>query len=45
MPNRSTKKTPFEIVYTSVPKHTLDLVRLPPSANVSYDAEEFAVRV
>ena len=45
VPNRSTKKTPFEIVYTSAPKHTLDLVRLPPSADVSYDTEKFAARV
>lgn len=41
MPNRSTKKTPFEIVYTSAPKRTLDLIRLPP-ANNNYEAEKFA---
>ena len=45
MPNRSTKKTPFEVVYTSVPKHTVDLIRLPPPPDVNPNAEEFAKRV
>ena len=42
MPNRSTKKTPFEVVYTSVPRHTVDLIRLPLSHDVNSIAEEFA---
>lgn len=45
VPNRSTKKTPFEIVYTRAPKHTMDLIRLPPSTDVNYNAEEFAERI
>ncbi|RVW85645.1 hypothetical protein CK203_037531 [Vitis vinifera] len=42
MPNRSTKKTPFEVVYTSVPRHIVDLIRLPLSHDVNPNAEEFA---
>ena len=42
MLNRSTKKTPFEVVYTSVPRHTVDLIRLPLSHDVNSNAEEFA---
>ena len=42
MPNRSTKKTPFEVVYTSVPRHTMDLIRLPLSHDVNPNTEEFA---
>ena len=42
MPNRSTKKTPFEVVYTSVPRHTVDLIRLPLSHDVNSNTEEFA---
>ncbi|RVW34414.1 hypothetical protein CK203_081418 [Vitis vinifera] len=42
MPNHSTKKTPFEVVYTSVPRHTVDLIRLPLSHDVNSNAEEFA---
>ena len=42
MPNHSTKKTPFEVVYTSVPRHTMDLIRLPLSHEVNPNAEEFA---
>ena len=42
MPNRSSKKTPFEVVYTSVPRHTMDLIRLPLSHDVNPNTEEFA---
>ena len=42
MPNHSTKKTPFEVVYTSVPRHTMDLIRLPLSHDVNPNTEEFA---
>ena len=45
MPNRSTKKTPFEVVYTSVPRHIVDLIRLPLSHDVNPNAEEFAERI
>ena len=45
MPNCSTKKTPFEVVYTSVPRHTMDLIRLPPSHDVNHNTEEFVERI
>ncbi|RVW85536.1 hypothetical protein CK203_044026 [Vitis vinifera] len=41
-PNCSTKKTPFEVVYNSVPRHTVDLIRFPPSHDVNPNVEEFA---
>ncbi|XP_022857588.1 general transcription factor 3C polypeptide 3-like [Olea europaea var. sylvestris] len=42
MLNRSTMKPPFEVVYTNVLRHTVDLIRLP---NVNSNAEEFAERI
>ena len=37
--NRSTGKSPFEIVYSKIPNHVLDLVVLPkiPGSNISAD--------
>ena len=45
MPNRSTKKTPFEVVYTSVPRHIVDLIRLPLSHDVNPNVEGFAEHI
>uniref|UniRef100_A0A5B7BER3 RNA-directed DNA polymerase n=1 Tax=Davidia involucrata TaxID=16924 RepID=A0A5B7BER3_DAVIN len=44
MTNRSTKKTPFEIVYTKPPKQALDLAPLPKLPGSSIAAENFADR-
>ena len=41
MPNRTTKKTPFKVVYTSFPWHTMDLIHYPPSHDVNPNTEEF----
>lgn len=40
--HRSTGKSPFSIVYTSVPKHVLDLVKLLKGHGVSVAAEHMA---
>ena len=45
MPNHSTKKTPFEVVYASVPRHIVDLIRLPLSHDVNPNVEEFVERI
>ena len=45
MPNRSTKKTPFKVVYTSFPWHTMDLIHYPPSHDVNPNLEEFAEHI
>lgn len=44
MINRSIGKTPFEIVYTQPPKHTLDLVPLPKLPRLSTATENMAER-
>lgn len=43
--NRSTKKSPFEVVYGNNPSHVLDLLPLPNQARVSMEAEEFAEHI
>lgn len=45
VPNCLTRKTPFEVVYTSPLKHTLDLIRLPSTTDVDGNAEESAERI
>lgn len=45
MHNHSTKKAPFEVVHTSAPKYTVDLIWLPLSADVNPSAEESAEHV
>jgi hypothetical protein len=39
---RSTKKSPFEVVYGRSPNHVLDLLPFPNQARVSMEAEEFS---
>ncbi|KAA0032068.1 DNA/RNA polymerases superfamily protein [Cucumis melo var. makuwa] len=39
MANHSREKSPFEIVYTSLPQVTLDLANLPSVVDVSMEAE------
>eukprot|EP00268_Persea_americana_P065959 TRINITY_DN8890_c0_g2_i3.p1 TRINITY_DN8890_c0_g2~~TRINITY_DN8890_c0_g2_i3.p1 ORF type:complete len:373 (-),score=59.96 TRINITY_DN8890_c0_g2_i3:911-2029(-) len=41
--NRSTRKSPFEVVYGHVPAHYLDLAPIPESPMTSKKAEDFAV--
>lgn len=45
MVNRSTGKSPFEIVYIKKPKHALDLVPLPKLPGYNLPAENMAERV
>ncbi|TYK28638.1 DNA/RNA polymerases superfamily protein [Cucumis melo var. makuwa] len=45
MANRSTGKSPFEIVYTSLPQVTFDLANLPSVIDVSMEAEAMAERI
>ena len=45
MSNRFTKKTPFEVVYTRAPRHTVDVICLLISSNVNPNAEEFAKHI
>lgn len=45
MSNRSTSKSPFEIVYTKPPKHALDLGLLPKLQGLNVAAEHMADRV
>ncbi|KAM2196635.1 hypothetical protein ACFX1Q_000135 [Malus domestica] len=41
----TTGKSPFSIVYTSIPRHVVDLIRLPRGPRVSIAAEHMAERV
>ena len=43
--NRSTKKTPFEVVYGKNPNHVIDLLPFSNQARVSMDVEEFVAHV
>ncbi|KAJ4719236.1 RNA-directed DNA polymerase [Melia azedarach] len=45
MMNRSTGKTPFEVVYLQSPRHALDLVTLPALLGVSKAAENMAEKI
>jgi hypothetical protein len=45
MLNRSTRKTPFQIVYCCPPRHALDLVPLPKLPGLSIAAENMADRI
>jgi len=45
MLNRSTGKTPFQVVYCQPPNHALDLVPLPKLLGMSIAAEHMANRV
>ncbi|KAJ4719092.1 RNA-directed DNA polymerase [Melia azedarach] len=45
MMNRSTGKTPFEVVYLQPPRHALDLVTLPALPGVSKAAENMAEKI
>ncbi|KAK0599630.1 hypothetical protein LWI29_007117 [Acer saccharum] len=45
MVNRSTGKSPFQIIYTQQPKHTLDLVALPSLPGVTKAGENMAERI
>ncbi|KAJ4722861.1 RNA-directed DNA polymerase [Melia azedarach] len=45
MMNRSTGKTPFEVVYLQPPRHALDLVTLPVFPRVSKAAENMAEKI
>ena len=45
MVNRSTGKSPFQIVYGCVPRHTLDLVPLPKLPGMNITAEHMADRI
>ncbi|KAJ4706620.1 Transposon Ty3-I Gag-Pol polyprotein [Melia azedarach] len=45
MMNRSTSKTPFEVVYLQPPRHALDLVTLPALLGVSKAAENMAEKI
>ncbi|KAA0058890.1 transposon Ty3-I Gag-Pol polyprotein isoform X1 [Cucumis melo var. makuwa] len=45
MENHSTGKSPFEIVYTSLPRVTFDLANIPSVVDVSKEAEAMADRI
>lgn len=45
MHNRSTRKSPFEVVYTKLPHLTVDLTNLPSSIDFSLEAEQMAERI
>lgn len=45
MQNRSTGKSPFEIVYTKLPRLTVDLADIPSSVDFSLEAEQMAERI
>jgi hypothetical protein len=45
MLNRSTGKTPFQIVYYQPPRHALDLTPLPKLPGMSIAAEHMADRI
>ncbi|XP_022156302.1 ABC transporter C family member 1-like [Momordica charantia] len=45
MKNRTTRKSPFEVVYTKIPRLTIDLTNLPSSVDLSLEAEEMANRI
>ena len=44
MANRSTRKSPFEVVYTSLPRVTFDLANLPSAVDVNTEDEAMADR-
>ena len=41
----ATEKTPFALVYTSVPRHVVDLIKLPKAPRVSVAAEKMAKEI
>lgn len=43
--NRSTRKTPFEVIYGRKPHQVLDLLPLKDQTRISMDAEEFAAHI
>lgn len=43
--NRSTKKSPFQIVYTAVPQHVVDLVPLPKKPRMSMAADHMVDKI
>lgn len=45
MKNRSTGKSPFEVVYTKLPHLTVDLAKLPSTLDLNQEAEENEKRV
>ena len=45
MKNRSTRKSPFEIVYSELPRLTIDLANLPSFVDLSLEAKTMAERV
>ncbi|TYK11579.1 DNA/RNA polymerases superfamily protein [Cucumis melo var. makuwa] len=45
MANHSTRKSPFEVVYSSLPPVTFDLAHLPSVVDVNMEAEAMADRI
>lgn len=45
MQNRTTGKSPFEIVYTKLPPITIDLTNIPTNVDVSVEDEQMADRI
>ncbi|KAA0057975.1 DNA/RNA polymerases superfamily protein [Cucumis melo var. makuwa] len=45
MKNRTTRKLPFEIVYTKLPRLTVDLTNIPSNVVLSYETENMAKRI
>ena len=39
------QKTPFALVYTSIPRHVVDLIKLPKAPGVSVAAEKMAEEI